>query len=186
MVLEHSTLEKQNKLFFILCYFWGIPQCKFFADKNHLFHGNICISNKHHVTNCKIPSICWLLSLTCQWVLTKTRRSFLHSAEDRRLYEMNDRAMSFAVNLFLKTKQRIDYYITTLKSILCSKYILLFTFSLPTILYVGEHVWESVCMCVCAHVESVPRWRPGIISHHSFHPHYWLGQGLSGKPNTHQ
>lgn len=67
---------------------------------------------------------------------------------------MNDRAVSFAVNLFLKTKQRVDYYITTLNSILCSKYILLFTFSLPTVFCVGEHVWGSVFACVCAHMET--------------------------------
>lgn len=64
---------------------------------------------------------------------------------------MNDRAMSSAVNLFLEAKQRIDYHIITLNSILRSKYILLFTFSLPTIVCVWKQtcVRKCHCMCVC-------------------------------------
>jgi hypothetical protein len=49
--------------------------------------------------------------------LIKTIASFSDYPGDRRLQEMNDEAMSFAVNLFFKAKQRRDHYITLLNEL---------------------------------------------------------------------
>lgn len=70
--------------------------------------------------------------------------------------------MTFAVNEFLKSKQRRDHHITILNSILSLKYTLSFSFSLPTVFCVWE-MYEEVSLHVHMHM-----WSPEVeVRNHS-------------------